>query len=118
MNNTWKSTTAGVLSIVAGSLTAAGALLLLLFGGVLSGILASCGVPNMLSLIPFPILGGMATPLLILGAMAIVGGSYAIRRRHWPLALAGALCALFPPQVGILGILAVVFVVLGKDEFN
>jgi len=72
----------------------------------------------MLCLIPFPFLGGIATPMLLLGAMAIIGGTYAIRRRLWPLALAGAICALFPPQVGILGILAIVFVVLGKDEFN
>ncbi|MBN1856995.1 MAG: hypothetical protein JW846_08595 [Dehalococcoidia bacterium] len=118
MKKTWKPTTAGILSIVAGSLTVAAALVLLLFGGVLSGILAASGVPNMLCLIPFPILGGMATPMLLLGAVAIIGGSYAIRRKLWPLALAGAICALFPPQVGILGILAIVFVVVGKDEFN
>jgi hypothetical protein len=118
MQKTWKPTTSGVLSIVAGSLSVAAGLILVLFGGVLSGILASVGVPGMLSLIPFPIVGGIATPLLILGAMAIVGGTYAIRRRVWPMALAGAICALFPPQVGILGILAIVFIVLGKDEFD
>ncbi len=118
MQKTWKPTTSGVLSIVAGSLSVAAGLILVLFGGVLSGILASVGVPGALSLIPFPIVGGIATPLFILGAMAIVGGTYAIRRRVWPMALAGAICALFPPQVGILGILAIVFIVLGKDEFD
>jgi len=34
------------------------------------------------------------------------------------MALAGAICAIFPPQIGILGILAIVFIVLGKDEFD
>ena len=118
MEKTWKPVTSGVLSIVAGSLSVTAGLVIALLGGVLSGILAAAGVPGMLSLIPFPVEGGIATPLFILGAMAIVGGSYSIRRRVWPMALAGAICALFPPQVGILGILAIVFVVLGKDEFD
>jgi energy-converting hydrogenase Eha subunit A len=34
------------------------------------------------------------------------------------VALAGAICALFPPPVIILGILAIVFVALGKREFS
>ena len=118
MQKTWKPVTGGVLSMVAGSLSFAAGLVLVLFGGVLSGILAAAGVPGMLSLIPFPFVGGIATPLLILGVMAIVGGTYAIRRRVWPMALAGAICAIFPPQTGILGILAIVFIVLGKDEFD
>ena len=118
MQKTWKPVTSGVLSIVAGSLSVAAGLVLVLFGGVLSGILAAAGVPGLLSLIPFPFVGGIATPLLILGAMAIVGGTYAIRRRVWSMALAGAICAIFPPQIGILGILAIVFIVLGKDEFD
>jgi len=118
VEKTWKPVTAGVLSIVAGSLTAALSIFLLLFGGVLSGVLAAVGVPDIALLIPFPIFGIVAVPLLILGSVAIIGGVYAIKRRLWPLALAGAICALFPPQIGILGILAIVFVVLGKDEFE
>jgi hypothetical protein len=114
---TWKPITAGVLSIVSGALCLALGLLLLLLGGTLSGVLAAIGLPSVLSLIPVPILGIVAVPLLLLGVGAVVGGSYAVRRRMWPLALAGAICALFPPQLTILGVLAIVFVVLGKDEF-
>ena len=117
MNRTWKPMVAGVLSIVAGALSLAFALLFLLVGGVVSGALASAGIPNFAFLLPLPIVGGISIPFLILGSLAIVGGTYAIRRRLWPLALTGAICALFPPQIGILGILAIVFVVLGKDEF-
>ncbi len=50
-----------------------------------------------------------------LGIVAIVGGISAIRRNVFGLSLAGAICAL---PSGILGILAVVFVALGKREFN
>ena len=62
---------------------------------------------------------------IILGLIAIVGGIFAIRRRAWGLALAGAICAIVPPHpwgfliwTPILGILAVVFVVSSKSEFG
>jgi len=51
----------------------------------------------------------------VLGIIAIVGGISAIRRKRvgWPLA--GAISALLS---GLLGILAVIFVALGKREFG
>ena len=118
MERTWKPVTAGILSIVAGALSLAFGLMLVFMGGLVSAVLGGVGLPNMLSLIPFPLFGGVATPLFLLGTVAIIGGSYAVRRRFWPLALAGAICALFPPQITILGVLAIVFVVLGKEEFD
>jgi len=118
VEHTWKPVTAGVLSIVAGVLSLASGLMLIFVGGLVSAALGEVGLPNMLSLIPLPLLGGVAAPLFLLGTVAIIGGSYALRRRFWPLALAGAICALFPPQVTILGVLAIVFVVLGKEEFD
>ncbi|HHE41992.1 MAG TPA: hypothetical protein ENL12_05060 [Dehalococcoidia bacterium] len=114
---TWKSTTAGVLSIVAGSLTIGLGLLVALSGSILSGILAAVEVPRIAFLIPLPVFGILAAPLVVLGTIAIIGGVQAIKRTSWPLALAGAICALVPPPVGILGVLAIVFVVLGRDEF-
>jgi len=57
------------------------------------------------------VIGGL---ILVLGIIAIAGGFSAIRRKSFGLALAGAICAL--PSV-ILGILAVIFVSLGKREF-
>jgi len=47
----------------------------------------------------------------------IVGGIYALRRRIWGLALAGSICALLGPWA-LLGILAIIFVSLGKGEFE
>jgi hypothetical protein len=115
---TWKPMTGGILAIVAGAMDVAFGFMLLFLGGVLSSILAAFGAPEMLFFVPFPILLGVAAPFFILGTLAIVGGSCAIRRMTWPLALAGAICALFPPQLMILGVTAIVFIVLGKDEFN
>jgi hypothetical protein len=51
----------------------------------------------------------------VLGIVAVVGGISAIRRKRFGLSLAGAICAL--PSV-FLGILAVIFVALGKREFR
>jgi len=51
----------------------------------------------------------------ILGIVAIVGGISAIKRKKFGLSLAGAICALLS---GLMGILAVIFVTLGKREFG
>jgi len=53
-----------------------------------------------------------------LGIIAIVGGISALRRKGFGLSLAGAICALPSPILVILGILAVIFVALGKREFK
>jgi hypothetical protein len=51
----------------------------------------------------------------VLGILAIVGGVSAIRRKRFGLSLAGAICALLS---GLLGILAVIFVALGRRGFG
>ena len=56
--------------------------------------------------------------LLVLGIVAIIGGIFSIRRNVWGLALAGAICVLFPPHVAVMGILAIIFVALSKGEFD
>jgi hypothetical protein len=58
------------------------------------------------------VMGGI---LLVLGIVAVVGGISAIRRKSFGLSLAGAICALIP--LNLLGLLAVIFVSLGKREF-
>jgi len=60
----------------------------------------------------WPLLGGL---LCALGIVAVVGGISAIRRKSFGLSLAGAICALLSVFSGIL---AVIFVALGKREFR
>ena len=52
---------------------------------------------------------------VVLGIMAVVGGISAIKRKWFGVSLAGAVGAFFSVP---LGILAVVFVSLGKREFE
>ena len=84
----------------------------------------------------------VATSVFALGIVTIVGGVSAMRRKKFGLSLAGAICFALTPPVAfsetfsesffskslaelvwvwgwmILGILAVIFVVLGKREFR
>jgi hypothetical protein len=57
----------------------------------------------------------MGVLFLVLGILAVVGGISAIKRKRFGLSLAGAICAL---ASGLLGIVAVIFVGLGKREFR
>ncbi len=118
MHHGWRPVAAGVLSLVAGALSVTCGTVLIFAGGLLWGVLTTLGLPDPLSILPLPVLSILGIPLMLLGATSIAGGSCALRRRIWPLALAGAICALFIPRFTILGVLATVFVVLGKDEFN
>lgn len=118
MERTWKPVTSGVLSIIAGAFTVASSVMVLLMGPLITGLLSAFELPVPLSLVPLPVLGLLAMPLFILGTAAIVGGACALRRRAWPMALAGAICALFAPQLGLLGVIATVFVILGRGEFT
>ncbi len=108
MEKTWKPTTAGILCIVAGATQAIGGIVVGVIGGNV-GRLAS--VPGLGS-----IFGAIAIPLIIIGIVAIVGGVYALKRKLWGLALAGSICSLIGPW--LLGILAIIFVSMGKKEFE
>jgi hypothetical protein len=101
MEKTWKPTVGGILAIISG------------VSGIIMGlIVVAIGIPY------FVVLGGaMAAPSIVFGIIAIIGGIYALQRKIWGLAIAGSICALFSPA-GILGIPAIIFVSLGKNEFK
>ena len=54
--------------------------------------------------------------VLVFGIIALAGGISSLKRRRWGLSLAGSILSLF--IMPILGILAIIFVSLGKGEFE
>jgi len=116
---TWRPTVAGILSIVAGAggvvvwaLIILGAFTFLIASGMSGGMnlpdLPAKLIPVWLSL--------LAIPLMLLSILTIVGGVFALKRKIWGLALAGSIAALFCSTV--LGVVAIIFTVLSKDEFD
>ena len=105
MEKTWKPTVAGILAIIAGALQ------------VIFGTIFATGVGFWAGIVGMGWLSAIFAPLIVFGIIAIVGGIYALRRKVWGLALAGSICALLGPWA-ILGILAIIFVSLGKGEFE
>jgi len=62
------------------------------------------------------IYGALGLLLALIGVLGIVGGVYALKRKNWALALAGAIAGtvtFFP-----CGIPAIIFVSMGKEEFT
>jgi len=107
MIRTWKPTTAGILTIIAGALELAIGLRTLLRGEFARRFFLH------------PTGTGIGAVLIVLAIVAVIGGILALRRQAWGLALAGAICALFPPSAAsVLGILALIFVSLSKNEFG
>jgi hypothetical protein len=104
MEKTWKPTVAGILALIAGAIQ------------VIVGIaIATVGSIGWFFGVGW--FSAFGAPLIILGIIAIIGGIYALRRQIWGLALAGYICALIGPWF-ILGVLAIIFVSLGKREFK
>ena len=100
METTWKPTAAGICAIIGGVVALISGLMAVFVGsfagGLFMGFFAAFGVP-----------------FLVLGIIAIIGGIFALKRRTWWLALVGSICAV---PVGI-GIPALIFVIMGKQEF-
>jgi hypothetical protein len=109
-------TAGGVLSIVAGVFE-------MTFGAVVTALTMSGVIPCVFHRGRFeihitPSFTYLGVPLLVLGIIAIVGGVSTLRRKSFALSLAGAICALQSYILGILAILAVIFVAMGKREFG
>jgi len=104
MEQTWKPVVAGILSIIAGVMSTVSGLGVTIVGSAMG--------------VPFGAgwLGAFGVPWIILGVFAIIGGAYSIKRTFWGLALAGAICAL--SGYFILGLLAIIFVSMGRSEFE
>jgi len=115
MERTWKPTTGGILCIIAGAINVLGGL-------VVTGGLAAIGLLGLEVELPLPVaempwLSVLGVPLVILGIVSIIGGVYALKRRLFGLSLAGAILVTITGNL-LYGTLAIIFVSLGKGEFE
>ena len=127
MRRTRMPRAAGILCVTAGVVCALPSVVILMIITVVSGEPGGTDLP-IAELVGYWAFGGLVV------IVPIIGGIYALRRRAWGLALAGSICVLILPISasflfvwgglvvfaipGILGILAVTFVVRGKREFK
>ena len=105
MNKTWKPTTSGILSIISGAL------------GMIFGLSVFGRAHDAIRATRQAGLHLIGLFLFVMGAMAILGGIFALLRKVWGVALAGGICAIFSPG-WVLGILSVIFVSISKGEFG
>ena len=105
----WMPTAGGVLSIVAGALALIGALVLF--------FIALGYTFNYSEVSPIALVGFLAFWLVIAGAIAIIGGISAVRRRNWGLALTGAIASLLTGNA-MLGALAIIFIAMSRKEYT
>jgi hypothetical protein len=74
------------------------------------------GIPHMPPFF-FPGMGlAMGIALVLIGALAMVGGVYALKTKVWGLALAGSIGAVLTGR--LLGVLALILIVLGRKDFE
>jgi len=106
------SRTGGVLSIISGVFGIIGSIALFFF--TVAGMAEKGSFQGEEP--PFTLLFVLSFLMAFAGVLAVIGGTAALRRRNWGLALAGAIASLFS-GAAILGILAVVFVAAARKEF-
>jgi membrane protease YdiL (CAAX protease family) len=104
MNRRWMTIIAGICSIVGGIF------------GIAAGAGAAYWITALRLITGFDALTGLGAALIALGIIAIIGGIMTLKRKVWPFALVGAICALFPAVP--LGVLAIIFVAKSKREFK
>jgi hypothetical protein len=115
----WMPVVSGTFCIISGTLGFVALAFLITFGAIYG---AAIGREVLRSLgfwqagLPLTFIGLISIPLVIVNVIAIIGGAMALQRKHWGLAVAGAACAVIPNQV--MGILAIVFIVLSRKEFE
>jgi hypothetical protein len=120
MEKTWKPTVAGILEIVSGAC----GLLATIGLGIAISITGGFYIPGTEEIPDFvpALLTGIAIPLAILSILALIAGIYAIQRKLWGLALAGAISSIFASIFLLgglpVGIFATIIIAMSKNEFE
>jgi hypothetical protein len=122
VKSTWKSTTGGVLTVVAGVLSLIGFFGLIVAIAVIGNSEAvldafrEAGISGEIGLVQ-AILTVIAIFCAIIGVLAVIGEIFALQRKRWGWALAGSIAAILGSWWPI-GVAATVFTAIARDEFK
>jgi hypothetical protein len=123
MEKPWMPVVAGILDIISGSVGVVMGLFMALHlhaARAIQGAQRFGGHAGALPAVPPAIFPGMGTglgiALIVIGVLAIVGGIFSLRIKAWGLALAGAIGGVITGR--LLGVLALIFVVLSRKDFQ
>jgi len=112
-----KSQVAGILSIVSGAFGVLGMGCMVMVVRIMRIFLETeSTMPHEMMRFMVVFYLGIGVILTILGILGIVSGVFAIQKKYWGLALAGAIAGIF--TFFPCGIAAVVIIALAKPEFN
>jgi len=116
MQSNWRSTTAGILDIIAGVWAMCVVIILFIAGGITSII---PDIPSWIATVLFSV----SIPIIVLAVVAIAGGVANIVRKSWGLALAGSIAAFFCSFTFffwgfLMGVVAIVLTAIGRGEFK
>jgi len=119
MKLTWKPIMSGILDIVSGAIGMVGGVYFVVLTSLFRSMYEILNVdPLVIEQTEQLISRFFAIPfvLVFIGIIAIIGGVYALQRRIWVLALAGAICScmVFP----IFGLPSIIITGLAQEEFN
>ena len=121
MKKTWMPTTAGILNIVTGGLSALMAIGIVIAFFAVSSINIMHFLPPAEAPFLMPLVSTILIVILVLSiaraVFTIIGGVFALQRRKWGWALAGSIIAILG-NTFVLGILSTIFVAIAKDEFE
>jgi hypothetical protein len=117
---TWKPTVAGILNIISGIGGIIGCFFLLIVGlfmmnSVSWGDITEPEIETMTLGLSATVFVVLAVCTALLGILTLVGGIFALKRKLWGLALAGSVASAITGS--IMGILAIIFLAMSRDEF-
>ena len=119
MKFTWKPVMAGILDIVSGAIGMVGGIYFVILSSLLRSIHEYLKVdPAVIKNIEQIVSNIIAVPFILVfaGIIAIIGGVYALQRRIWVFALAGAVFSfvLFWP----FGLASIIITAMSREEFS
>jgi hypothetical protein len=115
MNRLWMPVVAGILDIISGFMGLIAGIFLIL-GPQFIGTLSKMPGFGMRPPLPEVLYPWVGIAVIIIGILSIVGGVYALRVKNWAMALTGSICATLCGR--LLGVPALVFTVLSKNDFK